>query len=307
MKIAVMGAGGVGGYFGGRLAASGQDVTFIARGAHLRALRDNGLRIISPLGDVHVGNVQATAEPGGVGPVDIVLFCVKLYGVEEAAELCKPLIGADTAVISLLNGVDAVARMTPILGADHVVPGIAKIPSQIAEPGVIEHKGALAALEFGEPDNRESVRLSAFAEACAAAGIDALVSPDIEVAVWSKFIMLASYAGVSCMTRQPIGVIRGDPDLAQVFSDATREIIAVARARGVDLPGDAYDATVALQAAFPGDVFPSMWFDLDAGKRLELDGLTGAIVRMGRELDVPTPVNRVIHAALKPFADGAPK
>lgn len=306
MKIAVMGSGGVGGYFGGRLAAAGQDVTFIARGAHLQAMLDHGLKIISPLGDAHVENVKATADPGEIGPVDIVLFCVKLYDVEEAAQLCKPLIGEDTAVIPLLNGIDAAERMVPILGAAHVVPGIAKIPSQIAEPGVIEHKMPLAALEFGEADNSESARLTAFAEACTAAGIEAQISAEIEAALWKKFIMLASFAGVSCMTRQPNGVIRDDPDLTRILSDATQEIISVALACGVNLPGDTYDNSFAAQSAFPDNVYPSMWFDLDAGKRLELEGLTGAIVRLGREQGVQTPVNRVIYAALKPFANGAP-
>jgi 2-dehydropantoate 2-reductase len=301
-----MGSGGVGGYFGGRLAAAGQDVTFIARGAHLRAMQENGLRIISPLGDAHIESVRATADPGEIGPVDIVLFCVKLYDVEEAAELCKTLIGEDTAVIPLLNGIDAPQRMAPILGVEHIVPGIAKIPSQIAEPGVIEHKAPLAALEFGEADNRESARVTAFNDACASAGIEARISPDIKVALWAKFIMLASFAGVSCMTRQTAGVIRDDPDLVQLSNETIQEIISVALACGIELPGDTYDNTVAMRSAFPADGYPSMWFDLDAGKRMELDGLTGTIVRLGREQGVPTPVNRVIYAALKPFAGGAP-
>lgn len=307
MKIAIMGSGGVGGYFGGRLAEAGNDVSFIARGAHLKALQDNGLKIISPLGDLHLENVSATDDPGEIGPVDIVLFCVKLFDVEEAAALCKPLIGADTAVISLLNGVDAHEQIAPILGADHVVSGIARISSQISAPGVFEHKVPFAELEFSEADNQPSPRLDDFANACAAAtGIDAQISSDIEVAIWTKFVMLATIAGFACLTRQANGVIKSDPDLISAREDALHEAIAVARARGVALPDDTFEKTSAMQAAFPDHAMPSMFFDLDAGKRMELDGLTGTIVRQGRALSVPTPVNRVIYAALKPYRNGAP-
>jgi 2-dehydropantoate 2-reductase len=270
-------------------------------------MREKGLRIVSPFGDAIIENAKATADPAEVGAVDIVLFCVKLYDVEEAAELCKPFIAPNTAIIALQNGIDAVERMTPILGADHVVQGVARIPSQIAEPGVIEHKGNFAELEFGEADNSRSERLDAFKKVCDAAGIKAQISDDIAVAVWSKFVLLASFAGISCLTRQPKGIVRGDPDIRQLHNDAIQEVISVALANGVELPGDTYENTLKAQDAFPDSGLPSMWFDLDAGKRLELEGLTGVIVRTGVELDVPTPINRVIYAALKPFAEGSPR
>ncbi|MBT5191780.1 MAG: 2-dehydropantoate 2-reductase, partial [Rhodospirillaceae bacterium] len=245
------------------------------------------------------------ADPVEIGPVDIVLFCIKLYDVEEAAALCRPLIGEDTAVISLLNGVDAHERMAPILGAGHVVGGIARISSQISAPGVFEHKTPFAELEFSEADSQPSPRLQAFEQACAAAGIAAQISSDIEVSIWQKFVMLSSIAGVACLTRQANGVVKGDPDLLSIRGDAVREAIAVARARGVALPDDCLEKTLKMQESFPDQALPSMWFDLDAGKRMELEGLTGVIVRLGRELAVPTPVNRAIYAALKPFANGA--
>ncbi|HZD26509.1 MAG TPA: 2-dehydropantoate 2-reductase, partial [Alphaproteobacteria bacterium] len=214
LKIAVMGAGGIGGYYGGRLAAAGEDVAFIARGAHLQAMQRDGLKIISPLGDAHIQPVTASDDPAGIGPVDIVMFCVKLYDVEQAAELCRPLVGPDTAVISFLNGIDSEDRMKPILGAGHVVGGVAHIPSNIREPGVIEHKARLAALQFGEDDGAESPRLKAFLAVCRNAGIDARIAPDIRAAIWNKFVMLASFAAVCGLTRQPAGPIKHDPDVA---------------------------------------------------------------------------------------------
>ena len=305
MKIAVMGSGGIGGYFGGRLAAAGEDVTFIARGAHLAAMQKDGLRIISPLGDAHITAVKATDDPVSIGPVDIVMFCVKLYGVEQAAALCKPLIGPDTAVISFLNGVDSEARLEAVLGPDTVVGGVARIPSNISAPGVIQHMGPFAELDFGELDGRDSPRLNAFHKACGDAGIQSYLVDDIEVAIWLKLAILAPFADVCCLTRQPGRIMIEDPHVQEIAFAAMREVIAVAEAKGVPLPPDALQSRMDMMNGF-ANAKPSMLHDLEAGKRIELDGLQGAVVAMGRELGVPTPVHQVVYAALKPYVNGPP-
>ena len=304
-KIAVMGAGGIGGYYGGRLAASGADVTFIARGAHLAAMRKDGLRIISPLGDVHIPSVNATDDPGAIGPVDIVMFCVKLYDVDEASELCKPLIGPDTAVISFLNGIDSEARMQAILGDGAVVGGVAQIPSNISEPGVIEHKAQFAVLEFGELDGRDSPRLTRFHDACTEAGIQSYLVHNIEAAIWLKFAILVPFATACCLTRLPGRILIEEPAVQDLAFTAIREIIALAEAKGVPLPPDALQSRMDMLNNF-ANARPSMLVDLDAGKRIELEGLQGAVVRMAAELGVPTPVHQVAYAALKPYLNGPP-
>ncbi len=305
LKIAVMGAGGIGGYYGGRLAASGADVTFIARGAHLAAMRKDGLRIISPLGDVHIPSVNATDDPGAIGPVDIVMFCVKLYDVDEASELCKPLIGPDTAVISFLNGIDSEARMQAILGDGAVVGGVAQIPSNISEPGVIEHKAQFAVLEFGELDGRDSPRLTRFHDACTEAGIQSYLVHNIEAAIWLKFAILVPFATACCLTRLPGRILIEEPAVQDLAFTAIREIIALAEAKGVPLPPDALQSRMDMLNNF-ANARPSMLVDLDAGKRIELEGLQGAVVRMAAELGVPTPVHQVAYAALKPYLNGPP-
>jgi len=310
LKIAVMGSGGIGGYFGGRLAdaanVTGSDVSFIARGAHLAAMQKDGLRINSPLGDAHIPSVKATDDPATIGPVDIVMFGVKLYDVEEAAELCKPLIGPDTAVISFLNGVDSEARLQAILGAEAAVGGVARIPSNIAAPGVIAHMGPFAELDFGELDGRDSPRLNAFHAACEGAGIRSDLVDNIETAIWLKLAILSPFASVCCMTRLPGRIMVEDPHVHEVAVAAMREVIAVARAKGIDLPDDALESRQDMMNGFV-NAKPSMLHDLEAGKRIELNGLQGAVVRMGVELDVPTPVHQVVYAALKPYLNGPPK
>ncbi|MDA1100239.1 MAG: 2-dehydropantoate 2-reductase [Proteobacteria bacterium] len=305
LKIVVMGAGGIGGYYGGRLAASGADVTFVARGAHLAAMRKDGLRIISPLGDVHIPSVKATDDPAAIGPVDIVMFCVKLYDVDEASELCKPLIGPNTAVISFLNGIDSEARMQAILGDGAVVGGVAQIPCNIREPGVIEHKAQFAVLEFGELDGHDSTRLKSFHDACTEAGIQSYLVNNIETAIWLKFAILVPFATACCLTRLPGKILIEEPAVQELAFAAMREIIALAGARGVSLPPDALQTRMDMLNNF-ADAKPSMLVDLDAGKRIELEGLQGAVVRMAAELGVSTPVHQVAYAALKPYLNGPP-
>ena len=305
LKIAVMGAGGIGGYYGGRLAAAGADVSFIARGAHLAAIQKDGLRIISPLGDVHIPTVKATDDPSTIGPVDIVMFCVKLYDVDEACELCRPLIGPDTAVISFLNGIDSESRMQAILGHDAVVGGVAQIPSNISAPGVIDHKAQFAVLEFGELDGRDSPRLRAFHDACTDAGIQSYLVENIETATWLKFAILVPFATVCCLTRLPGSILIEEPVTQEIAVAAMREIIALAEAKDVPLPPDALQTRMDMLNNF-ANAKPSMLVDLQAGKRIELEGLQGAVVRMAAELGVPAPVHQVAYAALKPYVNGPP-
>ena len=303
MKIAVMGTGGVGGYFGARLAAAGLDVSFIARGAHLAAIRADGLRLKSPDGDLRIAEAKATDEPAEIGPVDVVLFATKLWDVESAGAKCRPLLGAETAVISLLNGIDSEERLRPILGERHVTGGVAYISAGIAAPGVVQHIAFSPAIAFGELDGRPSPRLQAFRRAAAGAGVDARYSEDIWGLIWNKFVFLASMAGVTALTRQSVGPIREDADMRRLFTDAIAEVIAVADARGV-AHGAQVDQIMAMVDGMVPTAKASMLMDLEKGNRLEVEWLSGAVVRSGEALGVATPVHRVIHAALKPFREG---
>jgi 2-dehydropantoate 2-reductase len=307
MEIAVMGAGGVGGYFGARLMAAGEAVSFIARGAHLAAMRRHGLSILSAKGDVHLDPVTATDDPAEIGPVDVVIFTVKLWDTEAAARACAPLLGPGTAVISFQNGVESEAILAARLGAAQVMAGVAQIGAVIAEPGTIRHTGTMARLVFGEPDGSASARARAFLAACEKAGIDAVLSPDIATAIWEKFVFLAPLAGVTSVTRLPVGAIAADPDTRALFRDAVAEAVAVARARGIGLDAGAVDRVIALVDGLPHEMQTSMQQDLERGTRLELPWLNGAIVRLGAEAGVATPVNRTLYAALKPYADGRPQ
>jgi 2-dehydropantoate 2-reductase len=305
MKIAVMATGGVGGYFGARLAAAGEEVHFIARGAHLAAMREGGLQIESANGDLQLRPVKATDDPTRIGPVDIVIFAVKLWDTETAGAACKPLIGKDTAVISFLNGVDSEERLIPILGKKHVMGGVAYIGSTIAAPGVIKHTGTMARLLFGELDGKPSARGEGFLAACQKAGIAAMLSTDIVRDLWAKFAMLASFSGVTALTRRAVGPIRAEPAVLQLLLDAIAEVVAVAKAKGIDLGADFLDKQRAGIAAMPAEMKASMLVDLERGNRLELDWLSGAVVRLGEAAGVPTPVHRFIHTALKLQAGGA--
>ncbi len=304
MRIAVMGTGGVGGYFGGRLAAAGADVGFIARGAHLAALNDSGLRIESPLGDAHLTDPRATDDPAAIGPVDLVLFATKLYDVESAGRLCEPLIGDDTLVVSFLNGVDSEEALAAILGERHVAGGVAYISAEIGEPGLIRHHSRFARLVFGTMDGSASPRLARFEALCRTAGIDAAVTADIAVPIWRKFALLASLAAVTCLTRLPIGPIRDVPESWRLAQDAVREVVAVAGAMGIDIGDDAVDATIETMNGLPDGMKASMLFDLERGNRLEVDWLSGTVFRLARAHDLDTPVHRVAHAALRPYVDG---
>jgi len=305
MRIGVMAAGGVGGYFGARLAAAGHDVVFFARGAHLEAIRQHGLKLESMLGDLNLPSVNVTDDPAGVAPFDVVLFAVKLWDSEAAAQRLKPLMRPATRVITFQNGVDARERLEPILGAGNVVAGLAQIATVIGAPGVIRHTSKFALLRCGHPDGRADPTLAAFVAEGQKAGIDIDLSKDIEVDLWTKFVFLSSLAGITAATRMPIGKLREDPDTRALFYDLLREVSAVGRAKGVALASDHADKALAFaDATLPPDMKASMAHDLERGNRLELDWLTGKVVELGRALSLPTPASAAVYAVLKPYRMG---
>ena len=306
MRIAIIGAGGVGGAFGAALAKAGADVTFLARGAHLAAMRTSGLRVLGPRGDMHLVPTQATDEPASVGLVDFVLFCVKLWDLETAGAAIRPLVGPNTAIIPLQNGIDASERLVPILGKDAVMGGVAMISGTIAEPGVIRQTGTFMRLVFGELDGRSSQRSAAFHSLCQSAGFDSVNSNTILTALWEKFVLLATNSSVVALTRLPFAKLRDDPEVFALFERGVAEVAAVGRARGVNLPADIETRTLEVIRNAPPQLLPSMAVDLLRGNRLELPWLGGKVVALGRELGVPTPTHDVMYAALKPYANGAP-
>jgi 2-dehydropantoate 2-reductase len=306
MRIAVVGAGGVGAGFGAALAKAGADVTFIARGAHLAAMKQSGLKIESPRGDVHIVPTKATDDPATVGPVDFVLFCVKLWDVESAGQHIKPMVGPETAVLPLQNGIDAPERLVPILGKQAVMGGVAQISASIVAPGVVRQVGTFMRMIFGELDGSPSKRGEALLALCKQAGFDATLSDQILTELWMKFILLATNASVVAVARQPIGKLRDDPDMKPQFVAAYSEVIAVGKARGIKLPDDVLDKMLAFNAGAPPTMKPSMALDLERGNRIELPWLGGKVVELGRELGVPTPTHALMYAALKPYVMGAP-
>jgi 2-dehydropantoate 2-reductase len=306
MRIAVIGAGGVGGPFGASLTKSGGDVTFIARGAQLAAMRARGLTVLGPRGHVHISSVQATDDPPSIGPVDVVLFCVKLWDVESAGAAIRPLVGPETAVIPLQNGIDASDRLIPILGKEAVMGGVAQISATVTEPGVIRQTGTFMRLVFGELDGSPSQRGAAFHSLCQSAGFEAVNSNEIMTALWEKFVLLATNSSVVALTRLPFGKLRDDPEVFALFERGVAEVAALGRARGISLPMDLEARTLQATRNFPSDMLPSMAVDLLRGNRLELPWLAGKVVALGRELGVPTPTYDVMYAALKPYANGAP-
>ena len=307
MRIGVMGTGGVGGYFGARLALAGCDVAFIARGAHLAALRQRGLRVLSAGGDLHVDPVNATDDPRYVGPVDLVLFGVKLWDTEDAAQQLGPMLGPDTAVVSFQNGVQKDDVLRRVLGERAVVGGACYIAATIAEPGVIRHTGAMQRLVFGEYGGAASARTGAFLAACRNAGIDAEISADIRRAIWEKFIFLVALSGTTSATRMPLGALLAHPQTRMLLRDAMREVVAVGRAEGVTLGEDFVDGRMAFAETLPAAMTSSMHKDLERGNRLEVDWLSGDVVRRGVASGIATPVNRVLHDVLVLHAGGGTK
>jgi len=306
MRIAVIGAGGIGGPYGASLAKAGADVTFVARGAHLAAIRENGLRIEGDRGETHIRPAQATDDIAGIGTVDIVLCCVKLWDLEVVAEQIRAIIGSQTAVIPLQNGIDAAQRLTSILGYDAVMGGMAFVTGAIIAPGLIRQTGTYQRMTFGELDSHVSERGRRLRDLCEAAGFEGVLSPDIMVPVWEKFILLVPLSGLNALTRLPLGKWRDDPDLLALYEGALRETVAVGLAEGVRLRSDIVDKTLAQMRSMPPHHTTSMGNDLIRGNRLELPWFAGKVVELGRRHGIETPVNGFIYAALKPYVNGAP-
>jgi 2-dehydropantoate 2-reductase len=305
MRITVMGTGGVGGYFGARLAQAGHEVVFVARGAHLEALRASGLKVESPLGDIHLPRVEATSEPAGIDAVDIVLFGVKLWDTLQAAEAIKPLVKGDTGVVSFQNGVVKDDILRQVLSSAPVIGGVSYISAVIAGPGLIRHSGTLQKLEFGEYDGTLSPRVRQFRDACAEAGIDAEISDRIEQTIWEKFVFLVGLSGTTSLARSPIGPIRGHQRSRAFLHDVMDEVVQVARAQGVPLPVGYADERLAFVDQVPATMTSSMHQDLERGNRLEVAWLSGDVVERGARLGVATPCNRAVYDILSIHSEGA--
>lgn len=321
MKIAIMGTGAVGGYFGALLARAGHEVTFIARGQQLTALRTKGLRIDDPRldqGGFTLTPCRATDNPAEVGVVDVILFCVKLYDTESAATQCRPMLGEQTALITLQNGVDAQDRIAATLGAAwaaNVAGGFALVSGVITEPGVMKYTSAMSSLIFGVDQGvsgdaaraKLGALLQALAEAGNEAGFNASVADDIRAAQWSKFVGLCSNAALSCVVRQPAGITYHTPETVELAKAAFAEVAAVGRAKGLTLPPGIEARALAVHQSFPFGMYASMFHDLRQGRKIELESLSGVVVREGLRLGVPTPVHSMCYAVLKPYVDGAPR
>lgn len=300
MRIAVFGTGGVGGYFGGRLARTGEDVHFIARGEHLRAIQTDGLRVDSILGDFIVEPAKASDDPSQVGEVDVVILGVKAWDVPNAAQAMRPMVGNQTFVVPLENGVDAPEQLASVLGKEHVMGGLCQISAFIAGPGHIRHVGIEPFVAFGELDGRPSQRAEGLLQVLEAAGVKAAIPPDIQVSMWEKFLFIATVSGLGAVTRAPADIYRSLPETRQMLIAAFEEIVALARARGVMLPEDTVEKRLAFVDNLPDGLLASMQRDILEGKPSELSSQNGAVVRMGAELGVPTPVHAFIYNCLLP-------
>ncbi|HEX6363593.1 MAG TPA: 2-dehydropantoate 2-reductase [Albitalea sp.] len=298
MRIAVVGAGGVGGYFGARLCLGGADVHFLARGAHLQAMRTEGLHVEGPE-PLHVPQVRATDDAGAIGRVDLVMFCVKLWDTDAALEQIRPLVGAGTAVMSFQNGVTKDDALRAAYGDAAVMGGVAYVATTIDRPGVIRQTGPMQRMVFGEFDGARSARGQAFLDACLAGGIRAELSDDIRREIWQKFVFLAGLSGTTTTIRKPIGPIRENPRTRALLRDVMREVVAVGRAHGVALAEDYAEVRLKLADDVAYDMTSSMHHDLEHGRRLEVPWLAGAVVQLGRRHGVPTPLNRAIADILE--------
>jgi 2-dehydropantoate 2-reductase len=293
MKIAVMGSGGVGGYFGARLAKGGADVAFVARGSHLAAMREHGLTI-SGLDEFHLPKVAVTEDPATIGVVDLVIFAVKLWDTEAALAQIKPIVGRETVVISFQNGVLKDDDLTKAFGSDRIMGGVCYVATSIARPGVIQRIGPLERMVFGEFDGVASARAKRFLEACLAGGIKAELSFNIRREIWEKFVFLVALSGTTTTMRTTIGPIRENSQTRRFLLDLMAEVVAVGRARGVDLPEDYAQKRLALADQVAPDMTSSMHHDLERGNRLEVRWLAGAVVELGRAMGIPTPLNRAV-------------
>ena len=304
MKILIFGSGGVGGYFGSRLADFNEDVHFIARGEHLDAMRNYGLRVISSQGNTYKEVVSATDTVAGLGVVDVVFVTVKLYDAASAAEAIRPAVGANTMLVSFQNGVSGSDILAGTYGPERVIGGSSSIAARIIKPGVIEHTGSMALLAIGEWDGKLSLRTKNLYEACTKAGIDVKLSNKINVVIWSKFIFLAAFSGITSTFRQPIGLILKDIEKRTLFQSALEETFAIARASGIAISDDLVDKRMLFADGLPEEMYSSMYHDLKAGKKLELPWLSGSVVDLGHQLGIDTPVHQLFVDDLGAFVDG---
>ncbi len=306
MRIVVMGAGGVGGYFGGQLAKAGHEVIFVARGAHLAALQERGLKVESSIAPLALTRVNAVEAPLATAPADVVMFCVKLWDAESAAAQLAPVLAKGGVVIPFQNGVESHLILRRALGAERVAGGVAHISATIRSPGVIAHTGSMARLRVGSFNGETPEQVRAFADAGRAAGIDISAVPDIARSLWEKFVLLVAMSGVCSLARQPIGVVRREPELRSTLLASMLETVAVARTQGIAFADDFAGKEMSFIDELPPAMRPSMLNDLIAGKPLEAPWLAGAVARMGNEAKIAVPVNATIFAALKPWLNGAP-
>ena len=300
MRIAFIGIGALGGYFGGRLAKAGNDVIFIARGAMLEALRKDGLRVQSPLGDFALPKVQATADPTGVGRVDAVFVTTKAWQVTEAAQQIRSTIAPETVVVPLQNGVEAYDQLAAVLGSEHVLEGMCHVLAMVTAPGVVRHAGAKALITISERNNVRTSRLEKLVECLSSAELNTRVPDNIQVALWEKFEFVASFGAVGAITRAPAGVIRSVPETRSLLECAVQEIVGLARAAGIPMPSESVASTMKLVGSAPPDATSSMQRDLIAGRPSELEAQSGSVVRLGRACNFPTSVHEVIYNALLP-------
>lgn len=305
MRIAIFGTGGVGGYFGGRLAHAGEDVTFIARGEHLRALRANGLKVESQSGDFVVFPAKGTDDVNDVGDVDLVVIGVKAWQVPEAARAVKPLVGPITTVLPLQNGVDAVSQLVDEMGPEKVIGGLCRIVSFVVAPGHIRHAGFTPSIVIGERDNQRTERIVRIEQVFRHAGLEIAIAPDIQVALWTKFLFISSFSGVGAVANAPAELLRTDPKWREQMLAAMKEIYLLAHARGIKLPPNSVDTAMAAVNALPEEATSSMQRDIAAGKPSELDSQNGAVVRLAREVGLAVPTHALIYKTLKPLEEKA--
>lgn len=301
MRIAIVGSGGLGGYYGGLLARTGHEVTFIARGAHLAALREKGLQVISVHGDFHVAPVRATADPAEAGPVDLVLVCVKTTAIDTAAKAARAMVGPDTVVMGLQNGIDAAERIGAAVGMDHVLGAVTWIAANIEAPGVIRQLSTFRRIVLGELDGRDTPRLQRTVEALRRMGITIEPTGAIRKVMWTKFVFIAGFSGVGTVARLEVGGYRSVPETRAMMTRMMREVEALARAAGVDLDRDVVDQALAVIDGAAPAMKTSMQRDVEAGRPSELESMIGVITRKGRELGVATPTADLVYAALLPL------
>jgi len=300
MKIAIMGTGGVGGYYGGLLAQQGHEVNFIARGAHLKAIQENGLQVKSVHGDFHVKSAQATDDPVQIGPVEFVMFCTKAFALDEAAHQTKPLVGPNTAVLPLLNGIDAAERIGTFVGIERMLGGATWISSAVEAPGVIKQVSQFRRVVLGELDGQVTPRVKAIHKAFEETGITAELSENILKILWTKFVFISTVSSLGSLTRLPMGDYRSVPETRVMMTGLMREVEAVAHAQGVELDEDVVQKSLDFIDNAAPHIKPSMQLDVEAGRRSELEAMIGVIGRKGREFRVPTPVSDIVYASLLP-------